>query len=83
MRLDWLVLQVDVHNAFDLCVIVNHFLGVMIFVWLSKLIFPICLTILCMLIPIVFFSGFLKWRSHSHFGGVKYMAGGPIKMRVV
>jgi hypothetical protein len=62
---------------------INHFSKVMIFARFFKLIFPICSIILCMLIPNILFSGFLTWRSHSHFVKVEYMTRGPIERSVV
>jgi hypothetical protein len=55
----------------------------MVFIWCLKLVFPICLTMLCTPIPIVFFSCFLTWGSHSHFIGVRYTTRGPIVRNVV
>ncbi len=41
--------------------------------------FPICLTILCMPIPIIFFSSFpITWGSHNHSIKIKYMIGNPL-----
>jgi hypothetical protein len=62
---------------------VNHFLGVTIFARLFGSTFRICLMILCTLIPIVFFSSFLTWGSHSHFVEIMYMTRGPIGRNVV
>jgi hypothetical protein len=73
---------VDVYNAFNL-VLVSHFLRVTIFVWFSKLTFPIHSTILCTPIPIIFFSSFSTWGSHSHFVGVRYTIGGPIEKNTI
>ncbi len=55
----------------------------MVFIWCLKLVFPICLTMLCTPIPIVFFSCFLTWGSHSHFIGVRYTTRGPIMRNIV
>ncbi len=39
--------------------------------------------ILCTLIPIVFFSSFSTWGSHSHFVRIMYTTRGPIGRNVV
>jgi hypothetical protein len=62
---------------------VNHFLANTIFFQFFISIFPIYLMILCTPIPIVFFSSFLTWGSHSHFIGVTYTTWGPIGRKVV
>jgi hypothetical protein len=62
---------------------VNHFSGVMIFARFFGSIFLICLMILCMLIPPIFFSSLPTRGFHSNFVKIKYMTGGPIGRNVV
>jgi hypothetical protein len=62
---------------------VNHFLRITIFFRIFISIFPIYSMILCMPIPIVYFSRFLPWESHSHFIGVTYTTWGPIGRKVI
>ncbi len=45
----------------------NHFSRVIVFYWHLGSTFPICSSILCMLIFIIFFKGFQAWGSHYHF----------------
>jgi len=62
---------------------INHFSRIMVFARFFGLIFPICLTILHMSIPIVFFSRFSTQGSHSHFVKIRYTTRGPIGRSVV
>jgi hypothetical protein len=55
----------------------------MVFTQIYKSIFPLCLTIICMPIPTVFFSSFLTWEFHNHFIQIKYTIGGPIGKNIV
>jgi hypothetical protein len=55
----------------------------MVFVQFSTSTFLICLTILRMPIPIVFFLGLWTWGSHSHFIGIGYTTRGPIGRNVI
>jgi len=40
--------------------------------------FPIYLMIICMSLPIIFFSGLMTWGFHSHFIIIRYMTRGPL-----
>jgi len=62
---------------------VSHSSKIIIFTWLTKLAFSICLMILCMFIPTIIFKGFLTWGLHSHFVKGKYMTRGPTVRNVV
>jgi hypothetical protein len=62
---------------------ISHFSRVMVFAQYSTLVFPICLTILCMSILTVFFLNMWTWESHSHFIGIRYTTRGPIGRNVI
>jgi hypothetical protein len=53
------------------------------FHWLFGLALPICLMIICVPIPIVFFPSFPTWGFHSHLVRVRYMTGGPIGRSII
>jgi hypothetical protein len=55
----------------------------MIFAWFCRSNFPICLTIICMAIPIVFFSSLSTWRFQNYFVRFKYTIRGPIGRSVI
>ncbi len=64
-------------------IVINHFLGVMVFYMFFGSTFPICLMTLCTSIPTIVFLGFSTWEIHSHFIKVRYMTRGPIGRSIV
>ncbi len=50
----------------------------MVFAWFFGSFFTICLTILCMPIPIIYFLHFLAWGFHNHFVRIRYMIRDPL-----
>jgi hypothetical protein len=72
----------DVHYAFNSVSQSTIFLRLQS-TQLLKSTFSICLTILCMPIPIVFFSSFPKWGFHNHFVKVRYTTRGSIGKSIV
>jgi hypothetical protein len=79
---DWVVLQVDVRNAFNSMSRSAIFQEIR-FSFGSKSIFTIFSMIICMPILIIFFSSLLTWGSHSHFIIIKYTIKRPIRRSVI
>jgi hypothetical protein len=63
--------------------LVATFKSCTVFIWFFRSTFPICSTILCTPIPIIFFLRFLTWGSHNHFIRVRYTIRGPTKRNII
>jgi hypothetical protein len=54
----------------------------MVFFRFFRSTFPICSTILCTPIPIIYFSCFSTWGFHNHFIKVRYTTREPIRRSI-